>query len=183
MAGVAGLEPANAGVKVPCLTAWLHPNIAGISKTEGPERTRSGPSALTYGVGDGTRTRNTWNHNPVLYQLNYTHHRKSAETCGDTVLCLKLLRVGMPKVEAPVALQVPSEEGEPPAKPDSQLQGHTTSRHKPCSADTFLNFGTPEVEAPPALQAPSEEGEPLVKPDSQQENHTELMTTLSADTL
>lgn len=26
-AGVAGLEPANAGVKVPCLTAWLHPNI------------------------------------------------------------------------------------------------------------------------------------------------------------
>ena len=28
MAGVAGLEPTNAGVKVPCLTAWLHP-IAG----------------------------------------------------------------------------------------------------------------------------------------------------------
>ena len=27
-AGVAGLEPANAGVKVPCLTTWLHP-IAG----------------------------------------------------------------------------------------------------------------------------------------------------------
>ena len=28
MAGVAGLEPANAGVKVPCLTTWLHPNIS-----------------------------------------------------------------------------------------------------------------------------------------------------------
>ena len=27
MAGVAGFEPANAGVKVRCLTAWLHPNI------------------------------------------------------------------------------------------------------------------------------------------------------------
>ena len=28
MAGVAGFEPTNAGVKVPCLTAWLHPNRA-----------------------------------------------------------------------------------------------------------------------------------------------------------
>ncbi len=27
-------------------------------------------------MGDGTRTRDTWNHNPVLYQLNYTHHMK-----------------------------------------------------------------------------------------------------------
>ena len=27
MAGMAGLEPANTGVKVPCLTTWLHPNI------------------------------------------------------------------------------------------------------------------------------------------------------------
>ena len=26
MAGVAGFGPTNAGVKVPCLTAWLHPN-------------------------------------------------------------------------------------------------------------------------------------------------------------
>ena len=26
MAGVAGIEPAHQGVKVPCLTAWLHPN-------------------------------------------------------------------------------------------------------------------------------------------------------------
>ena len=25
MAGMAGFEPANEGVKVPCLTAWLHP--------------------------------------------------------------------------------------------------------------------------------------------------------------
>ena len=27
MAGMAGFGPANAGVKVRCLTAWLHPNI------------------------------------------------------------------------------------------------------------------------------------------------------------
>ena len=31
------------------------------------------PSSFS-GVGDGTRTHNTWNHNPVLCQLNYTHH-------------------------------------------------------------------------------------------------------------
>ena len=28
MAGMAGFEPTNAGVKVPCLTAWRHPNDA-----------------------------------------------------------------------------------------------------------------------------------------------------------
>ena len=71
---MAGLEPANAGVKVPCLTTWLHPNIAG-SKAKGRSG-RSGPSALSlYGVDDGTRTRDTRNHNPMLYQLNYIHHR------------------------------------------------------------------------------------------------------------
>ncbi len=26
------------------------------------------------GVSDGTRTRDNWGHNPVLYQLSYTHH-------------------------------------------------------------------------------------------------------------
>ena len=43
-------------------------------KAAGPSG-RSGPSAVSfYGVGDGTRTRDTRNHNPMLYQLNYTHH-------------------------------------------------------------------------------------------------------------
>ena len=28
MAGMAGLEPASEGVKVPCLTTWLHPCIS-----------------------------------------------------------------------------------------------------------------------------------------------------------
>ena len=27
--GIAGFEPAHVGVKVPCLTAWLYPNIKG----------------------------------------------------------------------------------------------------------------------------------------------------------
>ncbi len=27
-----------------------------------------------YGVDDGARTHDAWNHNPVLYQLNYIHH-------------------------------------------------------------------------------------------------------------
>ena len=35
---------------------------------------RGYPGPLMSGVGDGTRTHNTWNHNPVLCQLNYTHH-------------------------------------------------------------------------------------------------------------
>ena len=44
---------------------------------------RSGPSALrAYGVGDGTRTRDTRNHNPMLYQLNYIHHKTLARLKG-----------------------------------------------------------------------------------------------------
>ena len=27
MAGAAGIEPAHAGIKTPCLTAWLRPNL------------------------------------------------------------------------------------------------------------------------------------------------------------
>ncbi len=69
VAGMAGLEPANAGVKVPCLTTWLHPNV---EVWPGPERTpRLWPQ---YGVGNGARTHDTRNHNPVLCQLSYTHH-------------------------------------------------------------------------------------------------------------
>ena len=45
----------------------------GWLKAKGPERTLR-PFRLHYGVDDGTRTRDTRNHNPMLYQLNYTHH-------------------------------------------------------------------------------------------------------------
>ena len=50
---MAGFEPTNDGVKVHCLTTWLHPNI---------------------GVNDGVRTHDNQNHNLALYQLNYVHH-------------------------------------------------------------------------------------------------------------
>jgi hypothetical protein len=29
---------------------------------------------MSYGVDDGARTHDHWNHNPGLYQLSYTHH-------------------------------------------------------------------------------------------------------------
>lgn len=32
--------------------------------------------ALALGVSDGTRTRDSQDHNLVLYQLNYAHHRR-----------------------------------------------------------------------------------------------------------
>ena len=68
VAGMAGLEPASEGVKVPCLTTWRRPKIKSRGDRGNPD------PLLLNGVGDGTRTHNTWNHNPVLCQLNYTHH-------------------------------------------------------------------------------------------------------------
>jgi hypothetical protein len=32
-----------------------------------------------FGVADGTRTRDTQDHNLVLYQLNYSHHRRQPD--------------------------------------------------------------------------------------------------------
>ena len=77
MAGMAGLEPAMRESKSRALTAWLHPIIVrlgqrGMEKAKGRSRS-SGPSAMS-GVGEGTRTLDTRNHNPMLYQLNYAHH-------------------------------------------------------------------------------------------------------------
>src|SRR5699024_5684664 len=44
---------------------------------------RQGPNrsvrALRIGVADGARTRDIQNHNLVLYQLNYSHHRCPSE--------------------------------------------------------------------------------------------------------
>ncbi len=31
-------------------------------------------TTAAFGVDDGTRTHDDWNHNPGLYQLSYTHH-------------------------------------------------------------------------------------------------------------
>ena len=35
-----------------------------------------GQGFVTCGVSDGTRTRDSQDHNLVLYQLNYAHHRR-----------------------------------------------------------------------------------------------------------
>ena len=34
LAGVAGLEPANSGAKIHCLTTWLHPSIKGAPRAQ-----------------------------------------------------------------------------------------------------------------------------------------------------
>ena len=60
MAGVGGFEPTNDGVKVRCLTAWLHPN--------GKEYTRLALSLSSklIGVDGGIRTHDPQSHNLVL---------------------------------------------------------------------------------------------------------------------
>jgi hypothetical protein len=37
--------------------------------------------ALKFGVADGARTHDNWNHNPGLYQLSYSHHRDFDLAC------------------------------------------------------------------------------------------------------
>ena len=61
MAGMAGLEPASEGVKVPCLTAWLHPCIGAEKAWTGAEAPALPP--VLYGVGKGTRTLGLQSHN------------------------------------------------------------------------------------------------------------------------
>ena len=70
MVGVAGLEPADEGVKVPCLTTWRHPCVGRKNRDWDFSQ-----SLFLSGVGKGTRTLDTRNHNPVLSRLSYTHHR------------------------------------------------------------------------------------------------------------
>ena len=52
---------------------------SGWFQSNGQERTLRPFCLEIYGVGDGTRTRDTRNHNPMLYQLNYIHHSKMRE--------------------------------------------------------------------------------------------------------
>jgi hypothetical protein len=86
MAGVAGLEPTNDGIKTRCLTTWLYPNnILQMVRKERLELSRrealepkssvsTNSTTPASGVGDGARTRDNRNHNPGLYQLSYAHH-------------------------------------------------------------------------------------------------------------
>ena len=169
---MAGLEPANAGVKVPCLTTWLHPNIAGCRRRG--RSGRPGPLAMrTYGVDDGTRTRDTRNHNPMLYQLNYIHH----ETGAPTVWLYGKKQSGTPGVwpvrERPVArspAKVPPEEDAPQARP---IRVRGFDRNPPLANANAKNQkrGTPGVwpvrERPVArspAKVPPEEDAPQARP-------------------
>ena len=81
MAGMAGIEPANAGVKVPCLTAWLHPN-AGHGSLSCPENrdrnlhsvTNAGSRTICLGWVMGLEPTTFGTTIRRSNRLSYTHH-------------------------------------------------------------------------------------------------------------
>ena len=68
MAGTAGLEPANGGVKVLCLTAWLRPNVKrAFALLRTMHSIRSALSRVVRnGVSNGIRTHGLQSHNLTL---------------------------------------------------------------------------------------------------------------------
>ena len=73
VAGMAGLEPADEGVKVPCLTTWLHPCIAG--KDIGPEQ-KLRPCRLNVGWVKGLEPSTPGTTIRCSNQLSYTHQMR-----------------------------------------------------------------------------------------------------------
>ena len=72
---MAGLEPASEGVKVPCLTTWLHPYVRKRQRKRKKDRSRSsGPSALYVGWVKGFEPSTPGTTIRCSNQLSYTHH-------------------------------------------------------------------------------------------------------------
>ncbi len=72
---MAGLEPASEGVKVPCLTTWLHPYVRKRRRKRKKDRSRSsGPSALYVGWVKGFEPSTPGTTIRCSNQLSYTHH-------------------------------------------------------------------------------------------------------------
>ena len=70
VAGMAGLEPADEGVKVPCLTTWLHPCMWG--KTQAGAATPA--CRLDVGWVKGLEPSTPGTTIRCSNQLSYTHH-------------------------------------------------------------------------------------------------------------
>ena len=78
VAGMAGLEPASEGVKVPCLTTWLHPCVwldseSQWRKKRGPEP-KLRPERLRMGWVKGLEPSTPGTTIRCSNQLSYTHH-------------------------------------------------------------------------------------------------------------
>ena len=68
MAGTAGLEPADEGVKVPCLTTWRRPNVVKVGDRDNPD------PLLFLGWEMGLEPTTPGTTIRCSNQLSYTHH-------------------------------------------------------------------------------------------------------------
>ena len=97
MAGVAGVEPAYQGVKVPCLAAWLHPNAADPAAGKKGGRWGSNPrfpepqsgalatelhppSNNRSGAPEGIRTPDPRLRRPLLYPTELQAHTRTCRS-------------------------------------------------------------------------------------------------------
>ena len=67
-----GLEPTNAGVKVPCLTTWLHPNVGKMKENMGLGSPPNPMFSMGWVMGLEPTTLGTTIR--CSNQLSYTHH-------------------------------------------------------------------------------------------------------------